>query len=63
MVTRICIYTLDRMSRRLIPTIIPSDSELVTDTAPINRWNLDLLTPEGEKQFREIVQHIKKIKF
>ncbi|KAG0125800.1 hypothetical protein HOY82DRAFT_130138 [Tuber indicum] len=59
--TKICIYKLDRTSRRLTPTIIPGDPELVTDTAPMNRWSIDLLTPEGEKQFRETVQHVKKM--
>jgi len=58
--TKICIYKLDRTSRRLTPTIIPSHPELVTDTVPINRWNIDILTPEGEEQFREIVQRVKK---
>ena len=41
---RLSIYKLDRTSRRLTPTIITGDPELVTDTAPINRWNLVLLT-------------------
>jgi len=59
--TKICIYELDRTSRRLTPTLIPSDPELVTDTAPANRWDIDLLTPEGEEQFREIVQRVKKL--
>ncbi|KAG0638021.1 hypothetical protein HOY80DRAFT_1016582 [Tuber brumale] len=60
--TKICIYKLDRTSRRLTPPIIiPSNPELVNDTAPMDRWNIDLLTPEGEEQFREAVQHIKKM--
>jgi len=59
--TKICIYKLEMMSRRLTRTIIPSDPELVTDTVPMNRWNIDLLTSEGEEQFREIVQRVKKM--
>jgi len=45
--TKIRIYKPDRISRRLTPTIIPSDPELVTNTAPIARWNIDLLTPHS----------------
>ena len=59
--TKICIYKLDKMSRLLTPTMIPSDPNRATDTVPMDWWNIDLLTPEGEEQFREIMQRVKKM--
>ena len=61
--TKICIYKLHMMSRQLFPfeSTIPSNPELVTDTAPVEWWNIDLLTPEGQGQLCKIVQHIKEM--
>ena len=36
-----------------------SNPKLVTDTAPKERWNLDILEPQGEARLREVVDHIK----
>ena len=30
----------------------------MTDTAPVDLWNYDILTPEGEAELRRIVQVI-----
>ena len=30
----------------------------MTDTAPVGRWNYDILTAEGEAELRRIVQAI-----
>jgi len=59
--TKISIYKLDMRSWQLFPFAIPSGPELVTDTAPVDRWNIDLLTQEGQGQLRKIVQHIKEM--
>ncbi|KAF8190822.1 hypothetical protein BJ912DRAFT_964818 [Pholiota molesta] len=36
----------------------PSSALYVSDTAPIERWNFDILTAEGEGELRRIVQGI-----
>ena len=38
---------------------IASHPELVTDTAPKGRWNLDILEPQGKARLKEVVGHIK----
>ncbi|KAK7024010.1 hypothetical protein R3P38DRAFT_3317125 [Favolaschia claudopus] len=41
------------------PEYIPAASPLyVTDTAPVGRWNHDILAAEGEAAFRRVVQAI-----
>ena len=59
--TKICIYRLHIASRRIFPFAIPNNPELVTDTAPVDWWNLDLLTQEGQDRLRKIVQFIKEM--
>lgn len=36
-------------------------SDLVTDTAPRERWNLDISEPEGETNLKEVIGHIKEM--
>lgn len=43
--TRLCIYTADKQTGRLLPKQIPSSLEFVIDTAPIHRWDIDIMTP------------------
>ncbi|RPB28992.1 hypothetical protein L211DRAFT_252024 [Terfezia boudieri ATCC MYA-4762] len=57
--TKLCIYSLNKESRRLLPKIIPSDPEIVTDTAPIDRWDVDIMTLEGEERLRQVVYHVR----
>ncbi|PWW77763.1 hypothetical protein C7212DRAFT_178104 [Tuber magnatum] len=57
--TKICIYQLDRASRRLDLDAIEGDARFVTDTAPAHRWNVDIMTPEGEEKLQEVVRDIK----
>ncbi|KAG0643703.1 hypothetical protein HOY80DRAFT_1133609 [Tuber brumale] len=59
--TKICLYKLNRASRQLSPTVVPSNPELVTDTAPMGRWNVDIMTLEGEEELCEVVQQIKEM--
>jgi len=59
--TKIYMYKLDRVSCRLSPAVIPRNPELATDTAPIDRWNVDIMTLEGEEKLCRIVQQIKEI--
>ena len=59
--TKICMYKLDRASHQLSPSVISGNPELVTDTAPIDRWNIDIMTPEGEEELRKVVLLIKEM--
>ena len=59
--TKICLYKLDLVNRQLSPTFIPKNPEFVTDTAPIDRWNIDIMTPEGEEELCKVVQQIKEM--
>lgn len=59
--TKICMYMLHIRSRQIFSIAIPGAPELVTDTAPVGWWNLDLLTQEGQGRLRKIVQHIKEM--
>ncbi|PUU76300.1 hypothetical protein B9Z19DRAFT_262085 [Tuber borchii] len=53
--TKICIYMLHMGSRQLF-----RGPELVTEAALADRWNTDILTPEGQGRLCKIVQHIKE---
>ncbi|RPA96080.1 hypothetical protein L873DRAFT_1262723 [Choiromyces venosus 120613-1] len=59
--TKLCLYTLDMASRRLEPNAIPRNPEFGNDTAPADRWNVDIMTPEGEERLREVVRDIKEM--
>ena len=41
------------------PHVIPQDVELLIDTAPIERWNLDILTTSGHANLTSIFDYIK----
>ena len=58
--TKICMYKLDKASRQVSPAPIASE-EWVTDTAPKDRWNIDIMTPEGEEECRRVVQQVKEM--
>ena len=59
--TKICMYMLHIRSRQIFSIAIPSSPELVTDTTPVDWWNIDLLTPEGQGKLHKMVQHIKEM--
>ena len=40
------------------PKRTPASPDYVTDTAPVDLWNYDILKPEGEAELRRIVQVI-----
>ncbi|RPB27604.1 hypothetical protein L211DRAFT_834465 [Terfezia boudieri ATCC MYA-4762] len=46
----LCIYQYNQETCRLLSRLIPDDEELSIDRAPANRWNIDVLAPEGEQQ-------------
>jgi hypothetical protein len=40
------------------PESLPASPQYVTDTAPVERWNYDILSAEGEAELRRIIQII-----
>ena len=57
--SKVCYYTYDEGTRRISPKVIKNDQNLVIDTTPADRWSLDIMTPDGEKKLREVVNHVK----
>jgi hypothetical protein len=55
--TKLCFYSITK-ARLISPEHISASSQYVIDTAPAERWNYDILTAEGEAEFRRIVQVI-----
>ena len=55
--TRLCFYSITKAGF-VSPECIPASPQYVTDTTPIDRWNYDILTDEGETEWRRIVQVI-----
>jgi len=59
--TRLCFYsvgTQDSDGKIITPIAIPDHPLKVIDNVPSDRWELDILEPAGEAQFREITQEI-----
>ena len=48
------------MHNHIQPHIIPQDVELLVDTAPKERWNVDILTPTGYVNLMQIFDYIKQ---
>ncbi|KAI5809603.1 hypothetical protein DFH27DRAFT_459155, partial [Peziza echinospora] len=59
--TKLCFYTWTRETGGAEPIAIRMDQEVLIDTAPESRWNLDLLTTEGEEQLRLVIAYIKVV--
>ncbi|KAJ7583191.1 hypothetical protein C8J56DRAFT_953307, partial [Mycena floridula] len=57
--TKICIYTYDAVSDELSPPRIQRDVMRINDRAPADRWNLDILQPDGEARMRGLVNEVK----
>lgn len=60
--TKLCFYSLDTKDDRadIVPKIILSDPHgtLLIDSAPADRWNYDILEPDGEHRLRQVVEEI-----
>ncbi|TDL14991.1 hypothetical protein BD410DRAFT_778501 [Rickenella mellea] len=55
--TKLCFYSITKAGL-ITPKKIPVSPLYQTDTAPADRWNYDILTAEGEAEFRRIVEFI-----
>ncbi|KAG1852712.1 hypothetical protein F4604DRAFT_1591898 [Suillus subluteus] len=54
---KLCFYSLTQAGL-ISPESIPAPTQYVIDTAPVDRWNYNILTAEGEAELRRIVQVI-----
>jgi len=59
LVTRISVCANESQTKKLAAPEIEKDLRVVNDRAPADRWNLDVLTYEGEHRVRQIVGHVK----
>ncbi|GLB39331.1 hypothetical protein LshimejAT787_0604930 [Lyophyllum shimeji] len=57
--TRFAIYEYLKDTAMLNPPFIVRNPQYVTDVAPAERWNYELLEPAGEAKFKELVASIK----
>ena len=55
--TKLCFYSVTKAGL-ISPEYIAASPQYVTDTAPVDRWNYDILSAEGEAELRRIVQII-----
>ncbi|KAH8991298.1 hypothetical protein EDB92DRAFT_690748 [Lactarius akahatsu] len=57
--TQLSFYTYDNQ-RRLLPARISPHPDIETDTAPLDRWDCNILEDEGAQRFKDLVEEIKR---
>jgi hypothetical protein len=57
--TRFSVYEYKKETNILLPPTIARDTMYVTDVAPAERWNYELLEDVGEQKMRELVAEVK----
>ncbi|KAF8059570.1 hypothetical protein FPV67DRAFT_787915 [Lyophyllum atratum] len=57
--TSICVYNFDSESTAIYPVRILRLQDRYNVTAPKERWDLDVMSSEGEQRLREIATHVK----
>lgn len=58
---RLSHYYLESQNNKLTPSLIAKDLTFINDTAPAERWNIDILNDEGYIKFKEIVDDVKQM--
>lgn len=58
---QVAYYTYDRASGAVEPAALPADPNRVTDTAPVERWDTNIMQEEGRTKFLAMVEEIKKM--
>lgn len=58
---KLCFYCYDKHTQTLTPQRIPRHPDIVTNTAPADRWDTDIITDEGFDRFMDIVEHVKTL--
>ncbi|KAF8312893.1 uncharacterized protein EI90DRAFT_3137008 [Cantharellus anzutake] len=56
--SRVCVYSYDRATRRIVPAAIEKDASRVNDRAPAKWWGLDILEDDGEAHLRQVTTHV-----
>jgi len=56
-------YEYHKASGRITPDALPDSSAIVMDTAPIERWDTNIMEPEGYDKFMRIVEEVKLMTF
>ncbi|KAJ3507673.1 hypothetical protein NLJ89_g6174 [Agrocybe chaxingu] len=56
--TKLCFYTIDKATMEVTPEQLMPHPNRVTDIAPANRWDCDILEPEGETRLNAVFQGI-----
>jgi hypothetical protein len=56
---RFSVYKYNRATNTLLPPSITRDAMFVTDVAPADRWNYELLEDGGETKMRELGEEVK----
>jgi hypothetical protein len=59
--TRLAFYEYDKTKLTLTPEQIHAHGSLLTDAAPANRWDCDILQPQGVKKFKDVVEKVKEM--
>jgi len=59
--TKLCFYKYTKSTRQLEPKRLNDNDTFVVDTAPRERWDVDVLTDEGERKFRDVIGDVKRI--
>jgi hypothetical protein len=54
-------YTYERASGTVEPIALADSTTLVVDTAPIGRWNTNIMEEEGRAKFLAVVEEIKQM--
>lgn len=57
--SQLSFYSINKNTLKILPRIIPQDIEMITDTAPIDRWNTNLLDEDGSVRLQDLFKNIK----
>jgi len=57
--TRLCFYSFQSDTNMLTPPRVLKDLGSMKDVAPPTRWDVDLLSEEGEAKMRQVVDEVK----
>ena len=59
--TKLCFYSLDKSLESLTPLAIPRNEAYINDTAPVARWDSDMLTDNGYDRFMGVCNEVKAL--
>jgi hypothetical protein len=57
--TRLSFYSYDKQTL-ILPGRVSPHPRMETDTAPLDRWDCDILEDEGAQRFQDLVAEIKR---